>query len=471
MKGKEDSRRRMTGGMTRDAPRRRAVVPVRCVLAAGSGPASRPAHRGGLTPGAETLAGRMASRAGASGAAGPATQKTPLVAFLAGDAWGECGEIGYTPLDRCPEVLTGVRKIASLIGATTLHLMENTPAGDVRVRDELARMIDIAPTPTMTRAAWMEAVVQNLLLYGAGNAIVLPHYEGGYLADLEPIAPARVCLTPVPGKWNDYLVYIDGVPFSPNEVLHFTLNPDPVFPWKGKGVTVSLRDAAGNLRQTAVTENAFLSSQWKPSIIVKVDALADEFSGPEGRQRLIDSYLRPSEPGAPWLIPSEQFSVEQVKPLTLKDLAISDTAQMNRRTIAAVLGVPPYVLGVGDYKQSEWNAFIQSAVMTLCKSIAAEMTRKLILSPQRYLRFNVWSLMDYDLEKISRVLLAGSDRGFVCGDEWRDRVNLAPAGLSEYRALENYIPWDDAGKQSKLTGGGESKDSGDAGNGEGGQNE
>lgn len=195
-----------------------------------------------------------------------------------------------------------------------------------------------------------------------------------------------------------------------------------------------------------------MSSEYKPSIIVKVDALTDEFSSPEGRQKLLDSYVKPARDGEPWLIPAEQFSVEQVKPLTLSDLAIADTVQINKRTVAAILGVPPFVVGVGEYNRNEWNTFVQTTIMTLAKSIAAELTKKLIINPAWYLTFNVWSLMDYDLKTVSDVLLSGSDRGFVCGDEWRDRMHMAPAGLTEYRVLENYIPWDMAGMQKKLIG-------------------
>ena len=58
--------------------------------------------------------------------------------------------------------------------------------------------------------------------------------------------------------------------------------------------------------------------------------------------------------------------------------------------------------------------------------------------------------MDYDLKTMSDVLLQGSDRGYINGDEWRDRMHMNPAGLTEYRVLENYIPWDMAGNQKKL---------------------
>lgn len=78
------------------------------------------------------------------------------------------------------------------------------------------------------------------------------------------------------------------------------------------------------------------------------------------------------------------------------------------------------------------------------------MTKKLIISPSWYLTFNVWSLLDFDLKTVSDVLLSGADRGYVSGDEWRDRMHMSPAGLTEYKILENYIPYDMSGNQKKL---------------------
>ena len=355
---------------------------------------------------------------------------------------------GYTSLDQNPEIMTACRKIASLIGATTIYLMSNTADGDVRITNELSRAIDIEPMPNMTRNTWMEAIVMNLLLYGGGNSIVVPHTWGGLIQSLEPISASRVSF--IPKGYRDYKVSIDGLERDPASVLHFVYNPDPVYLWKGRGVEVSLRDIANNLKQAAHTEKAFMSSEYKPSIIVKVDGLTDEFSSPEGRNKLLESYAEPASTGKPWLIPAEQFEVEQVRPLTLADLAINDTVQLDKRAVAAILGVPAFLLGVGEYKRDEYNAFIQGTIMTIAKGIAAEMTKKLIINPSWYLQFNVWSLIDYDLKSVSDVLLAGSDRGFVNGDEWRDRMHMNPAGLKEYKILENYLPYDMSGMQKKL---------------------
>ena len=137
--------------------------------------------------------------------------------------------------------------------------------------------------------------------------------------------------------YRDYRVIIDNVPHKPGNLLHFVYNPDKTYKWMGCGVDVSLRTVANTLEQANKTKNAFLSSKWKPSIIVKVDALTEEFSGKEGREKLLESYLKGSKEGEPWLIPADQFEVEQVKPLTLSDLSISDTIPIDKRMVAALL--------------------------------------------------------------------------------------------------------------------------------------
>lgn len=367
--------------------------------------------------------------------------------------WLKDGDIdcpGYVRLSDNPEIQTACLRIAELIGSMTIYLMSNTDRGDERIINELSRLIDITPNGNMTRSHWMTINVMNMLLYGRGNAVCVPHTYEGYIRSLEPITASRVSFMPVGTSYRDYRILIDGQARDPSNVMHFVYNPDPVYLWKGQGVQVTLKDIANNLKQAQKTENAFMASEWKPSIIVKVDALTDEFASPAGREKLLESYVKPSRTGEPWLIPAEQFQVEQVRPLTLADLAIKDTVELDKKTVASVIGVPPYLLGVGTFNRDEWNNFVQTKVRAIVLNIQQEMTRCLIINPKWYLYLNYWSLMDYDLKSTSDILLAGADRGFVCGDEWRDRMHLAPAGLKEFKILENYIPYEDSGNQKKL---------------------
>ncbi len=357
--------------------------------------------------------------------------------------------IGYTRLSDNPEVVTACRRIAELVGMLTIHIMENTESGDKRIVNELSAKLDINPNPAMTRKTFIEACVMNLLLYGDGNAVVQVNTHDGLLGSLQPIPASQVNFQPI-GMY-DYSVTIGGKAYNKDDVLHFRINTDPEYLWKGRGFRILLRDLAGNLAQARKTEAAFFRSEYKPSLIVKVDALVDEFSSAEGRQKLIDSYMKPAEPGQPWIIPAEQFQVEQVKPLSLADLAMSDSVKIDKQTIASILGVPAFILGAGDYNQKEWNNFVNTQLKSIVMSIQQEMTRKLIISPKWYVRFNIMSLLDWDLQTISSVFCAMGDRGYVSGNEVRDKLGMSPReGLDELKVLENYIPWDMSALQKKL---------------------
>ncbi len=360
---------------------------------------------------------------------------------------------GYTSLDKNPEIMTAVRRIAELIGTITIHLMANTKQGDVRITNELSKMIDITPMPNMSRSWWIETIVQTMFLKGGGNAIVIPHTSAGILKSLEPVAGGRVSLLPVGNSFTEYKVLVDGKEYDPKKILHFRHNPDLFYLWKGRGVTFALRDIADNLKQAEKTKNAFMSSKWKPSIIIKVDAFTEEFADPGGRKQLLKDYIDYDTEGLPWVIPADQFQVEQIKPLTLSDLAISDSVVIDKKTAASVIGVPAFLLGVGEFNREEWNSFIQTTIRAICTGIQQEMTNKLIISPDWYLRFNVRSLMDWDLKTLTDVFCTMGDRGYVDGNEARDAIGMSPReGLDELRILENYIPAAMSGQQSKLVG-------------------
>lgn len=357
---------------------------------------------------------------------------------------------GYIALADSPEVVAGVDKIANLIASMTIYLMRNGDDGDVRVKNELSRKIDINPCKYITRYQLMQWIVRTLYLYGKGNAVVYPRTEQGYLRELVPCPNALVFFTPKP---DGYEIMIDGRNYQPDEVLHFRLNPDNYYTWRGRGVKVLLKDVANNLKQAQETEASFMSSNWKPSLIVKIDALVDELASPESRQKFVDQYLETSQAGQPWLIPADQLEVEQVRPLSLSDLALADFVELDKKTVASILGVPPFVLGVGTYSKDEWNNFINSTVMPLALSIQQEMTKKLLLDPSLYFKFNSRSLYAYDLTELANVADEQYIRGLMTGNEVRGWLGLDPLeGLNELVILENYIPLNSIADQNKLGG-------------------
>lgn len=384
---------------------------------------------------------------------GSGTQQKRSAAFWCDSSmWDSMVCKGYTSLAQNPEISAAVDTIARLVGSMTIHLMENTEEGDVRIRNELSRKVDINPNSNMTRSAFVQWIIRTLMLDGNGNAVVYPKTRRGILRDLIPIPSSLVSFAP-DGDWG-YKVFVAGREYDPEDILHFTLNPGSYYPWMGEGYRVPLSDVANSLNQASETQKGFMQSKWKPSIIVKVDGLVDEFSSPEGRQRLLDAYINTSQAGEPWLIPAEQFSVEQVRPLTLSDLALSDMVTLDKRTVASILGVPPFVLGVGDFNRDAWNNFINSCIMPLARGIEQELTKKLLYSPNWFFRFNSWSLFSYSITELVSAGAEMVDRMALRRNEWRNWVNMPPdPEMNDLLALENYVPADRLGDQAKLNGG------------------
>lgn len=362
-----------------------------------------------------------------------------------------CGN--YTRLSDDPTIAAGINKVAGLVGQVTWKIMSNTNNGDIRIKNELSRMIDITPNNWQTRRDFFALITKTLLIHG--NAIVHVRTEGGYLRALEPIAPNRVSIIGR-DRGNKYALFIDGIERDPADFLHFKLNPDMDTPWKGEGIKVQLKDIAHNLKQANHTTRKFLESKWKPSLIVGIDAISEEMRSKEGRKKIAEQYLQTAEVGEPWIIPGAQMNVQNVKPLTLNDLAISDTIRIDKQTAAAVIGIPAFMLGVGDFKKEEYNNFIDTQIKGIVETISQELTRKIITSPSWYIKGSVWSLKAWNLKEVADVMTVYGDRGWVSGNEGRDKLDFEPVeGLDERKVLENYIPINMSGMQKKLTGGNE----------------
>ena len=373
----------------------------------------------------------------------------PVTMWLNGaDASEILCPVGYTPLSQNEEIRRCVYKIADLVSDMTIMLMQNGTNGDIRLKNELAKKIDVYPNRDMTRKNFIHKIVTDMLLNG--NSVVYPYIKDGLIDDLRILQSASLLFDVT----NDgYQIRYKSKLFYPDEVLHFVLNPDDDYPFKGQGYTKMITQTVNNLLQANATKKGFLQSKWKPSLIISIQADTEELQDPELRSKILGSYTDTTSTGEPWLIPAGEIDVKTVQPLTLNDLAIQDSITLDIKTIAACFGIPAFMVGIGEFNKDEYNNFISTTIMGIAMIIQQELSKKLLYSPDMYFKFNPKSLMQYNLtEQVQFVkeLVAG---GMLNRNEGRTEFDYAPVdvdGMNDYIVLENYVPVDKVGDQKKL---------------------
>lgn len=355
---------------------------------------------------------------------------------------------GYTPLSENADLRAAIHHIADLVSDMTLHLMENGTNGDRRIKNELSAMLDIAPYRWGTRKAFIYWIVTEMCL--AGNAVVLPVFDGEYLRDLRPVPHGTYSFQALS---DGYCVRMGTEVFQPDEILHFPYIPNRTYPWRGDGFAPLVRRAVASIAQAEKTRTSFLQSKWKPPLIISVNADINELSSEQGRSSILDSYVSDTEQGKPWVIPAGQIDIKTVNPLTVNDLAIMDGLKLDKLTVAAATGVPPYMLGVGTYNKEEYNGFIAKTVRSFAEVIQQVLSHQLITNRAWYVRFNQRSLMQYSMPELTDHVTKMVALGAQNRNEARDAFGYSPVdvdAMNAYTPLENYIPVDKLGDQKKL---------------------
>lgn len=366
------------------------------------------------------------------------------------DGWVIQG--GYTSMNKNSDVQLCVNKIADIVSSMSIALMQNVDNGDIQINNGLSRIVDIQPNRYQTRKTFYQTLIREAFLKGDGNAVAIPNFQYSdgvpYLKDLEILDMSQVSFYETP---ESYQIRYKNSVYAPDEVLHFVFNPSRDNHLIGEGYAPILKEILENVAQGNATKNSFFK-QPKPSLLIGVNSDSEVLQDDEINS-VRDSYTKSMENGKPWLIPAEEIMVHQIKPLSLRDLAINESLEIERTTIASGFGVPPFMVGIGKFDRDEFNNFISTSIQNIAEVIQQELTKKLLYSERMYFKFKNRSLLQYSLTELIAFAKDTKALGILNGNEARKLFDYSPVDLeamNDYTTLENYIKVQDLEKQKKL---------------------
>jgi HK97 family phage portal protein len=123
------------------------------------------------------------------------------------------------------------------------------------------------------------------------------------------------------------------------------------------------------------------------------------------------------------------------------------------KVIAAAIGIPGFMVGIGTFNKDEYNNFISTTIMSIAMIIQQELSKKLLYSPNMYFKFNPKSLMQYNLTEQVQFVKELVGGGMLNRNEGRAEFDYSPVdvdGMNDYTVLENYLQVADLSKQKKL---------------------
>ncbi len=375
----------------------------------------------------------------------PTTTSNKIGYFMSSDAENILVS-GYTKLSDSPEVVTAINTVADLVSNMTIQLMKNGDKGDTRVKNEISRLVDIAPNAYQTRKSFIFWIVKSMMLNG--NAVVMPLTRNGEVKELKPLSSNKISFYHDLEDEFDYVIRYKNKDYAPQDLLHFVLNPGENLSFMGTSYKVNLNDVTHNLKQASATKRSFMSSEYMPSLVMMVDSDAD--LDEDEREKFEEKYLKRKDKNKPLLLPDGLVKFETIKPLTLEDLAIHESVKVDKETVASILGIPSFVLGVGTYSKDEWNNFINTKIMSIAQ-IIQQTLNKLIVEPDMYFTFNPRSLYNYSLVEQVNAITALVKVNTLRRNEGRNWLGLPPdSEMDDLIVLENYLLQQDLSKQGKL---------------------
>lgn len=348
-------------------------------------------------------------------------------------------------LAKSPELLAGINIIAGLLGSLTVQVWAETENGSERVKNGLSYLLDIEPSPNVTRFEWVKQVVTTMYLDGICLVAPTTDKRSGLLKDLKILTN----YSEFSDEQGRRLIKTEEATYVFDELIKFSLT--------GAKLLDVLKQPLTNLAVARKAKERFFKSSAAPNRVVYMDLDVSGLNERDDKNLDIfkDSIEYSVENGLPMFMEKNFAEVKDLNAVKYAEVGLDDAIADDVRQIAGIIGVPSFFLGVGSFDRAQYNLFITTTFLAIVRMFEQSLSR-VLLSPKFYVKYDTKKLLNISPLEQAQFVVTLVNNALATGNEGRSVLGMSPVddpGMNEFRTLENYIPVDKAGAQKKLNGG------------------
>jgi HK97 family phage portal protein len=292
------------------------------------------------------------------------------------DAGGASPSAGWTPYVSeymargVPALTSGMR----LISGVAMQLPLRQKRGTTVLDPPAAVIRNPTPGPNRTVADFLDEYVSDVLLYGNYAALIGALDSTGWPAFLIPWDITTVSVARDPETWAPVYRFGDSEPISADRVFHVAIDKRSG-ELAGRGVFTMSGAIGSALAADAYAGRYFTSSAVPSGVITDTRPNLTQDQANELKAKWMDAT---SGTRRPVVVPAS--TTFQPLATDADKSQLVEARQWDAQTIAMMLGIPPYLLGIESQthtysnSETEWDRFLKTTMFRLLAPLEQQLT-------------------------------------------------------------------------------------------------
>lgn len=366
--------------------------------------------------------------------AAPTWREELIEALLVGGATASGMNVNAETAMRIGTVHACVRILSDAVASLPLQIYRRLDAGgrERATSHPLYELLHTRPNPWQSSMDWRSQMMDHLLLRGNYYAAILRHGDD-IVDDLIPFNPDAVNVEQLPDYTLRYKVRRPGgdqVTLEQRDMLHIRGLSSNGF--TGRGVIQDAREMFGSALATQEYAARLFSQDATPGIVLKTKG---KITGDGAIERLRETW----EGGSMGVrnshrtrILEDGMEIDRLS-MTAEDSQFIETRKMQRSEIAALFGVPLFLLQANEVTATYASAeqfmlsFVTHSVRPWLVRIEQALHNQLFTAPRAYFpEHNMDGILRADIKTRYEAYKIALDTGILSKNEARSKENENP---------------------------------------------